>query len=322
MIRFEIQVLIAILLDMFVGDPVYGSHPVRLIGNLIKYLESRLLNENNSSVSKVINGAFLWLITVFTVCAISSILLWLGYCISPLTGDIISIVIIYFCITAQDLVVHGIRVYNALNENNMEKAKRAVGMLITRDTEKMEKRDIIRAAVESISENTVDGLTAPVFFAVLFGPVGAVIYRVINTLDSMVGYKNKKYFYFGKFSARIDDLVNYVPARISAGCMVISSMLFFYDPVSALKILFKDSGKSPSPNAGLCESVAAGALNIRLGGPGIYFGKKVNKPFIGESNNKLMDKHILMTIYLVISCYLINTGIMFYIRYALLTILN
>jgi adenosylcobinamide-phosphate synthase len=206
----------------------------------------------------------------------------------------VAIVLIYTTIAAKDLAIHGLKVYRPLSAGDLAEARRQVSMLVGRDTERLDETGVARAAVESIAENVVDGVTAPLFFAALFGPIGAVVYRATNTLDSMFGYKNERYARFGWASARLDDVANYLPARLTGPLVALAALLLGERPIGSLRILLRDGKAHTSPNAGLPEAAFAGALGVQLGGPSFYFGQSepVEKPTIGEPLQPLEAEHI------------------------------
>ena len=187
-------------------------------------------------------------------------------------------------------------------------------MIVSRNAEALGEAGVIRSAVESVSENTVDGVTAPLFFAVLLGPVGAITYKAINTLDSNFGYQNETYREFGWASARIDDLANLVPARLSMVLMMLAAALLKFDFREAVRIGFRDGRKHPSPNSALCEAVTAGALGIRLGGPNVYFGKRTHKPWLGDGNTAPAARHIEQAVVLMLATHLLFAAVLLGLR--------
>jgi len=191
-----------------------------------------------------------------------------------------------------------VTVYRALKEDNLELARERVSRIVGRDTRDLDEEEIVRATIETISESTVDGIISPLFYAVLGGAPLAMAYKAVNTLDSMVGYKSEKYLQFGWFSAKLDDMVNYIPARISIVLIPIASLIVRQRGLMALKIIFRDGKKSPSPNAGIPEAGFAGALGIQLGGINFYQGVKEYRPILGEKLKKKSPKDILKAIWL------------------------
>ncbi|MFO7906308.1 MAG: adenosylcobinamide-phosphate synthase CbiB [Planctomycetota bacterium] len=281
MIDLTYQILIAVALDLLAGDPRWLPHPVKLIGRLAIFLEA--------PARKLVPPSRLaGTVTALLVIAISGIVAWSvvrsAAWLHPLAGDAVSILLIHTCIAARDLAGHGMAVFRPLNAGDLDEARRRVAMIVGRDTQRLDESGVARAAVESIAENLVDGVTAPLFFAAIFGPVGAIVYKAINTLDSSFGYRNKQYARFGWASARIDDVANYLPARITAPLVALAALVLHKRPVGALRILKRDRRRHASPNAGYPEAAFAGALGVQLGGPSFYFGREqpVEKPLIGD----------------------------------------
>ena len=273
---FFIKIWIAYVLDLIFGDPQNVVHPVQVIGKIISAGEKVLLRKKY----KFLAGAVL---NIFTV----SITYTLMYLISKSVKIsvffmIIEIYLMYTIFSINSLAREGNRVYRILKEGDIEKARKDWSYLVSRDTEMMDEKMIIRSTMETISENTVDGIVAPMFYMFLGGMPLAMAYKAINTLDSMVGYKNEKYMDFGKFSAKVDDAVNFIPARITGILIVLASMILGYDYKNSLKIFIRDRKNHSSPNSAHSEASVAGALGVQFGGKVSYFGKEINKPTIGD----------------------------------------
>ena len=273
---FFIKIWIAYVLDLIFGDPQNVIHPVQVIGKIISTGEKILLRKKY----KFLAGAVL---NIFTV----SITYTLMYLISKSVKIsvffmIIEIYLMYTIFSINSLAREGNRVYRILKEGDIEKARKDLSYLVSRDTEMMDEKMIIRSTMETISENTVDGIVAPMFYMFLGGMPLAMAYKAINTLDSMVGYKNEKYMDFGKFSAKVDDAVNFIPARITGILIVLASMILGYDYKNSLKIFIRDRKNHSSPNSAHSEASVAGALGVQFGGKVSYFGKEINKPTIGD----------------------------------------
>lgn len=296
MIALPLQIGLALLLDAWVGDPRGWPHPVRLIGRLAQTLEAPF----RSAVASERMAGFL---TAATVIFSAGLACWLTIQVArlfhPLLGDIASILSLYFCFAARDLSRHASKVKQALDADDLDDARKEVSMLVGRDTEELDGSGIARAAVESVAENTVDAVTAPLFFAMLVGPVGAMVYKAINTLDSTFGYKNERYLHFGWFAAKLDDWVNFVPARITALLTPVAAYVTGLDARGAWQVFCRDRHNHPSPNGGQIESAMAGALNVRLGGYNSYFGKQSFRPFMGEELRELCAERIGETISLM-----------------------
>ena len=277
---FFIKIWIAYVLDLIFGDPQNVVHPVQVIGKIISAGEKVLLRKKY----KFLAGAVL---NIFTV----SITYTLMYLISKSVKIsvffmIIEIYLMYTIFSINSLAREGNRVYRILKEGDIEKARKDLSYLVSRDTEMMDEKMIIRSTMETISENTVDGIVAPMFYMFLGGMPLAMTYKAINTLDSMVGYKNEKYMDFGKFSAKVDDAVNFIPARITGILIVLASMILGYDYKNSLKIFLRDRKNHSSPNSAHSEASVAGALGVQFGGKVSYFGKEINKPTIGDKTKE------------------------------------
>ena len=275
-----IKIWIACILDLVFGDPQNIIHPVQIIGKMISLGEKILLKEKSGSRYKFFAGIIL---NIFVV-SITYGLTCLIYKSSKTSGvfTLIEIYLMYTVFSVNSLAREGNRVYNILKEGDIEKARKDLSYLVSRDTETMDEKMIIRSTMETISENTVDGIVAPMFYMFLGGLPLAMTYKAINTLDSMVGYKNEKYMDFGKFSAKLDDVANFIPARITGILIVIASMILGYDYKNSLKIFIRDRKNHSSPNSGHAEAGVAGALGVQFGGRVSYFGKEVDKPVIGD----------------------------------------
>jgi len=275
-----IKIWIAYILDLIFGDPQNIIHPVQIIGKIISLGEKILLKEKSGSRYKFFAGIIL---NIFVV-SITYGLTCLIYKSSKISGvfTLIEIYLMYTVFSVNSLAREGNRVYNILKEGNIEKARKDLSYLVSRDTETMDEKMIIRSTMETISENTVDGIVAPMFYMFLGGLPLAMTYKAINTLDSMVGYKNEKYMDFGKFSAKIDDVANFIPARITGVLIVAASMILRYNYKNSLKIFIRDRKNHSSPNSAHAEASVAGALGVQFGGRVSYFGKEADKPIIGD----------------------------------------
>jgi len=274
-----IQIGIAFLLDIMIGDPRWFPHPVRMIGVCIEYCEKVL---RRLVPSEQVGGIFLAFIIVIGTYLVTYQLLVFFYEIRWSLGIITSIVIIFFSLSTRDLLRETRNVLNALKSGNLKNARKNLSRIVGRDTQNLSEEQIATGCIETSAENIVDGIIAPLFYAFIGGPALAMAYKSINTLDSMVGYKNDKYIDFGRASAKLDDIANYIPARIAAVVLPIASYLCGADYSNSVKILKRDGQKHPSPNSGIPEAAIAGALGIRLGGPSIYNDVSSYKPFIGD----------------------------------------
>ncbi|XHR30775.1 MAG: adenosylcobinamide-phosphate synthase CbiB [Chthoniobacteraceae bacterium] len=288
--RLEIQVLAAFGLDLLLGDPRWLPHPVRWIGRLALALETPLRRALRNDYAA---GCAAVLVVLGATGLSAFALLAAARELGPWGGDAASIVLLYTCLAGRDLARHAQRVHRALADGDLGEARRRVAMLVGRDTERLDEPGVARAAVESVAENLVDGVTAPIFFALIGGPVGALIYKAVNTLDSTFGYKNERYLRFGWASARLDDCVNYLPARLTAPLVAAAAALLRLRPLAAWRTLRRDGRKHPSPNSGLSEAAVAGALGVQLGGLNYYFGQPSERPPMGDPGQTLRRGHIL-----------------------------
>ena len=283
----------AILLDLLLGDPRWFPHPVRLIGALATTAEKtsrRFIR--NERLAGLLTLVSLLLITGLSVTFLLRAATWLH----PLAGHLASVFLLYTTLAARDLMKHGKEVLDALRENNLIQARQRVAMIVGRDTSRLDQAGVSRATVESVAENMVDGVTAPLFYGILAGPLGAMLYKTINTGDSMFGYKNEKYMKFGWAPARLDDLANFIPARLTGLLVPPASFILGLNAGKSLKILIRDRKKHTSPNSGHPEAAVAGALDIQLGGASRYFGRTVSKPTLGDSHNPVNHHHIRQAI--------------------------
>ncbi len=278
------------LLDLLLGDPYCLPHPIRLIGNLIVGLEKRLLNQNEKRNEKreLRNGYLLVVIVIVLTVLVTALLLVGAYCLHPYLGVLVELIMTYQILAAKCLKVESMKVYKCLKSEGLVAARKAVSMIVGRDTAVLDEEGVTKAAIETVAENTSDGVIAPMLYTALGGPILGFFYKAINTMDSMVGYKNDKYLYFGRAAAKLDDIVNYIPARVSAYFMILASFLSGknFNGRQAYKIYKRDNRNHASPNSAQTESVCAGALGVQLAGDTSYFGKVVKKPYIGDALRK------------------------------------
>ncbi|MDD5757843.1 MAG: adenosylcobinamide-phosphate synthase CbiB [Desulfobulbaceae bacterium] len=295
-------ILIAYALDLLIGDPLWLPHPVRAMAGLAQagenFWRATLCNQKLAGVMTVISvlggvGA-----TVFA-------LLTLAKSAHPLAGDWLTIYLLYSSLATRDLARHSRGVYKALAACDLVLARQQVAMIVGRETANLTEAEVSRACVESVAENIVDGITAPLFWAALFGPIGAMLYKSINTMDSMFGYKNERYRVFGWAPAHLDDLANYLPARLTAVLVIIAAAFLGRSPRHAFLTWRRDRRNHASPNSAQTEAAVAGALGIQLGGPASYFGCVIDKPTIGDAITPITPQHILSTNQLM----LLTTGL-------------
>lgn len=296
MIPLYQQILLAILLDLLLGDPRWLPHPVQGIGWLAQRAEAPLRRLiANPKLAGVV--AVVWV--VGSTVLIGFGLLKAASFLHPLAGDIVAILLLYTCLATRSLHDHALAVYRPLVAGNLVEARQRVSCLVGRDTEQLDEAEVTRAAVESVAENTVDGCTAPLLYACLAGPLGALAYKAISTLDSTFGYKNERYLQFGWASARLDDLANLVPARLTALLTVAAAFVLRLRVGNAWRIFWRDRHNHPSPNGGQIESSVAGALGVQLGGVNSYFGQPSTRPFMGDPLQPLAARHILQAVRLM-----------------------
>ena len=302
-------------LDALFGDPLSRFHPVVLTGKLISFFDRKLRRGGKRDfymgiltaaavfgLSALIPALFLLLLKqtlgIWAVCAASSLHCWQ-------------------MLAAKDLQEESMKVCAALERDDTEAARQAVSMIVGRDTDQLDRGGMIRAAVETVAENTSDGVTAPLFYMALFGIPGIFFYKGVNTMDSMIGYKNEKYILFGRAAAKMDDILNFIPARLTALLMILAAFLLpELDGRAAAAVFRRDRRKSASPNAGCTESVTAGALHVRLLGPAYYFGRRVEKPYIGNDDREVEAEDIrlscrlmyLTSVMMLILCLLLQAG--------------
>lgn len=279
------------VLDLLIGDPHFIPHPVRLIGSLISFLDKGLncdagynISEKKLNLIKYKRGMLLAFTVIFATFAISVIIIVAAYSINLYAGVIAEAVMTWQILATKCLRVESMRVYDALRTDGVDAGRRAVSMIVGRDTSVLDAAGVTRAAVETIAENTSDGVIAPMLYTAIGGPVLGFVYKAVNTMDSMLGYKNDKYMYFGRFAARLDDVVNFIPARISAYLMIAAAFIGGrqFDGKNAYRIFKRDRFNHASPNSAQTESVCAGALRVQLAGDAVYFGKLVKKKYIGD----------------------------------------
>lgn len=285
------MIYLALLLDALVGDPPTRLHPVRMIGAAAAWVERRSAGHTTGDPSRgaetaaashlVRRGLLAWICVVAGAVLAAGILLVVAGLIHIAAAVVMGTLLIASTVAVRDLYAHGRRVLSALEAGDLSGARAAVGMMVSRETGNMNETEVIRAAIESLAENLSDGVAAPLFYAALAGPAGALAYRAINTLDAMWGYRNARYCNFGRMAARSDDVANRLPARITAAAVAALAPLFHGSIGRAWRVTARDARKSHSPNAGWPEAAVAGALGVRLGGPARYFGEVRESPLMG-----------------------------------------
>lgn len=281
------------VLDLLLGDPRWLYHPVRLIGTWISFLEKRFLKIAKTSPKKqLFLGGVLWILVVLISAGIPAVVLWVAGNIHPVLAFVLESFWCYQLLAAKCLSKESKKVYDCLVKKDLEGARYAVSMIVGRDTKNLTEEGITKAAVETVAENTSDGVVAPLLFMMLGGAPLGFFYKAVNTMDSMVGYKNEKYLYFGRVAAKMDDVMNYLPSRISAVCMVMAAFFTGMDAKQAWRIFRRDRRKHASPNSAQTESVCAGALNVQLAGDAWYHGVLHKKEYIGDAKRPIEAEDI------------------------------
>lgn len=275
------------LLDLLFGDPYFLPHPIRFIGCLIAKVEKCFLGKNKSrnEKRKLRQGICMVIIVLSSTMTAATLILFLAYSMNCYLGIAVEMIMTYQILAAKCLKDESMKVYQCLKEKTLPEARKAVSMIVGRDTDCLDEAGVAKAAIETVAENTSDGVIAPMLYTALGGPILGLLYKAVNTMDSMIGYKNDTYLYFGRAAAKLDDVVNFLPARISAYLMIIASFIGgkCFSGKRAYYIYKRDNRNHASPNSAQTESVCAGALGIQLAGDASYFGKIVKKPYIGDS---------------------------------------
>ncbi len=279
----------AFILDQILGDPEFMPHPIRWMGRSINALEPRFRKIN---VNIKTSGAILSMSLVLMTWCLTSILVLSAQIMHPVLRTCIEILIIYYCISIRSLDESAMKVYEFLKHGRLSHAKKKLAFIVGRDVEKLSEQGVAMASVETVAENLVDGVISPLFFAAIGGAPLAMAYKMVNTLDSMIGYKNEKYEQFGKAAARIDDFANFIPARLSVPIITLAVQILSGKGGRAFKTAIKEGSNHASPNAGYPEAAFAGGLGIKLGGPNYYGGQLVPKPYIGGKLETAEMEHI------------------------------
>ncbi|MFH1519542.1 MAG: adenosylcobinamide-phosphate synthase CbiB [Candidatus Omnitrophota bacterium] len=309
--------------DLFLGDPEWFPHPVKGVGKLINFFDNNLRGSSSKWVERL-NGVILTIVVVGISTSVAYLFIEILGGLNPFLGSLAWIYLGYAVLSVKDLRVKAREVLKEVEKNSLSEAKKKLSKIVGRDTQDLNKDRIVAATIESIAESTNDGIVGPLFYLVLGGPVLAFAYKSINTLDSMVGYKNKKYLHFGWFSAKLDDAVNFIPARISGFLIAVSSAIIggvvrqaHYPERSrrrfkeSIEVMARDSNKHSSPNSGVSEAAMAGALGIRLGGPSTYQGKVFERPYLGEEKRILQPLFIneALSVSLIASILMVSAGV-------------
>ena len=289
----SISIFAGFILDLLFGDPYWMPHPVRAMGKGIQVLEKKLRRPESSPEAQMRAGALLVGIMVFCCALLPALLLLAAYWLHPAVGLVLETFMCYQIMATKCLKAESMKVCRALREGDVEKARKAVSMIVGRDTAVLSAEGITKAAVETVAENTSDGSIAPLLYMLLGGPVAGFAYKAVNTMDSMLGYKNEKYLYFGRAAARLDDVVNMIPSRLAALLMIAAAWLCGLDGKGAFCIWRRDRFQHASPNSAQTEAACAGALGVALAGDAVYFGKVVKKPFIEDGDRPVEPEDIV-----------------------------
>jgi adenosylcobinamide-phosphate synthase len=305
-------ILISYIADLVFGDPQWFPHPVRLMGGFISFLEKALNGSGDKTTQRFYGTAVaLILVAISGICAY--VIIELATKIHPVAGKIAWIFLAYTTLATRDLVIHARAVWKRLAINDIEGARKKLSFMVGRDTGKLSQDEVIRATVETVAESTTDGIVAPLFYLFLGGPVLAVSFKAISTLDSMIGHKNERYLYFGWCPAKLDTLANFIPARITGLLISLAALFCGKDFAGSFHIMLKDGKKQDSPNSAISEAAMAGALGVRLGGTCSYSDRIVEHPYLGEQRRPISISLIkeAITISEVSSLLMLVVGILF-----------
>jgi|UniRef100_A0A7C3Z486 adenosylcobinamide-phosphate synthase len=291
--KLALPFLVGYLLDLCLGDPPGWPHPIRGLGRLIAFWERRLYQD------RLVSGLLFWL----TVSGISLMGVLLVLALAAGIGfpapEVVVAYLVYTGLATRSLHWESRKVETALARGDLLGARKSLALIVGRETRHLEAPEIRRATLETVAENLSDGVVAPMVYLLLAGVPGLALYKAVNTMDSMVGYRTDRYKRFGKVAARADDVLNFLPARLTAGLICLVSIPAGLNPRQAWRVLRRDGNKTLSPNAGRPEAALAGALGVLLGGPGIYFGRRVEKPFIGDPGPPLNARHYRQAVVLL-----------------------
>ncbi len=294
MLKYYASALMAgFLLDLLIGDPRWLYHPVIFIGKTISFFERNIRRRFPATPhGELAGGVLLVLLTLVVSGGIPVVILAVTGRIHPLLQWAAGAFLCYQLLAMKCLKDESMKVYHALKTGTLEDGRHAVSMIVGRDTQALDEKGVIKAAVETVAENFSDGVLAPMFYMVIGGPVLMFLYKGINTMDSMVGYKNDRYLYFGRCAARLDDAANFIPSRLAGIMLILAAYLGNFSGKDAKRIFLRDRKKHASPNSAQTESAAAGALQIQLAGNAYYFGKLHEKQFIGDPIREIQVEDI------------------------------
>lgn len=291
-----LPLFLGFFLDLIIGDPHSWPHPIRLIGIAIEKFELFFRYFSSKTKGSEFAAGVIMAICILTISfLVPAIILWAAYKIHLILGLVIETIMCYQILAVKALKTESMKVYTELEKNDVEGAREKVSMIVGRDTESLTEEGIIKATVETVAENTSDGTVAPMIFMAIGGAPLGFLYKAVNTMDSMIGYKNDKYLYFGRFAAKLDDVLNFIPARLSGIFMIIASLFCGLDFKNAAKIFKRDRLNHASPNSAQTEAVCAGALNVQLAGNAYYFGKLYEKKTIGDNTRPIEKRDIILS---------------------------
>lgn len=291
-----LPLFLGFILDLIIGDPHSWPHPIRLIGIAIEKFEMFFRYFSSKTKGGEFAAGIIMAICIVSISfLVPALILWGAYKIHLILGLVIETIMCYQILAVKALKTESMKVYTELEKNDVEGARQKVSMIVGRDTESLTEEGIIKATVETVAENTSDGTVAPMIFMAIGGAPLGFLYKAVNTMDSMIGYKNDKYLYFGRFAAKLDDVLNFIPARLSGIFMIIASLFCGLDFKNAVRIFKRDRFNHASPNSAQTEAVCAGALNVQLAGNAYYFGKLYEKKTIGDNTRTIEKRDIILS---------------------------
>ncbi len=313
-----LALVLGFILDLIIGDPHGLYHPIRLVGNLIGLLEKHMNKKSDSPDRQMVMGWLMALIVITLSSGIPLLLLLLAYRIHPVCGLVLETVMCWQLLATKSLKDESMKVYRKLKKHDLQGSRHAVSMIVGRDTEVLDETGVTKAAVETVAENTSDGVIAPMFYMAIGGAFLGWMYKSVNTMDSMVAYKNDRYLYFGRIPAYLDDIANYIPARLAGLLMVLASFLVKLDGTHAFAIFKRDRYNHASPNSAQTEAVMAGALNVQLAGDAWYFGELHKKKTIGDDIRPVEAEDIVRANKLLYGTAVVSLVIFTLVKYLIL----
>ena len=313
-----LALVLGFILDLIIGDPHGLYHPIRLVGNLIALLEKRMNRKKDSPNRQMVMGWLMALIVITLSSGIPLLLLLLAYRIHPVCRLILETIMCWQLLATKSLKDESMKVYRKLKKHDLQGSRHAVSMIVGRDTEILDETGVTKAAVETVAENTSDGVIAPMFYMAIGGAFLGWMYKSVNTMDSMVAYKNERYLYFGRIPAYLDDIANYIPARLAGLLMVLASFLVRLDGAHAFAIFKRDRYNHASPNSAQTEAVMAGALNVQLAGDAWYFGELHKKKTIGDDIRPVEAEDIVRANKLLYGTAVVSLVIFTLVKYLIL----